>query len=194
MKVQPVTLEGTHVRLEPLAERHAEGLAAAAGPEFFPYHVPPDELSPDGFRRQIREFAAKSDMLPFATLVRVGERVVGMTSYLDIAEEHRRLEIGSTWIGRPWQGTAVNPECKLLLMAHAFETLGALRVQLKTDARNRQSQRAIEKLGAVREGVLRKHMVLPDGHVRDTVMYSVTHEEWPAVRAGLEERLGSLRG
>jgi RimJ/RimL family protein N-acetyltransferase len=193
MQVQPVTLEGRHVRLEPLAERHAEGLAQAASPELFPYHNPPDELTAAGFRRQIAGFD-RNGFVPFATVLRATGKAVGMTSFMDIDETHRRLEIGFTWTGKAWQGTAVNPESKLLLLAHAFDTLGALRVQLKTDARNTQSQRAIEKLGAVREGVLRNHMIRPDGYVRDTVMYSVTDDEWPAVRAGLEARLAALPG
>jgi ribosomal-protein-alanine N-acetyltransferase len=111
---------------------------------------------------------------------------------LDIRPEHRGLEIGFTWIGKPYHGTQVNPECKYLLLRHAFDDQQAIRVQLKTDLRNLQSQRAIEKLGAVREGVLRKQMIRPDGYLRDTVMYSVTAEEWPGVRARLEERLGYI--
>ena len=104
--------------------------------------------------------------------------------------KHRGLEIGFTWIAKPHQGTLVNPECKYLLLRHAFDDQHAMRVQLKTDLRNVQSQGAIEKLGAVREGVLRKHIIRPDGYLRDTVMYSITAEEWPAVRAKLEQRLG----
>ena len=117
-------------------------------------------------------------------------QAVGVSSYTDVRPEHRGLEIGGTWIGRTYQRTAVNPECKYLMLRHAFENLGAVRVQLKTDSRNTQSQRAIEKLGAQKEGVLRKHIILPDGYVRDTVMYSITVEEWPEVRVGLEDRLG----
>jgi RimJ/RimL family protein N-acetyltransferase len=188
--IEPVTLEGRFVRLEPLAERHAEDLAAAATPDLFPYHFPPRELSPEGFREQMRGLALTS-MVPFALLERDSGRAVGMSAYMDIQEHHRTLEIGFTWIGRPWQGSAVNPESKLLLLGHAFDTRGAVRVQLKTDARNLQSQGALDKLGAVREGVLRKHMLRPDGHQRDTVMYSILADEWPAVRAGLEQRLAS---
>lgn len=189
MDVAPVTLEGRHVRLEPLAERHAEALAEAASPELFDHHFPPAEFTPRGFRDQIVGLRALPDWCPFATVLRETQTAVGITCYLDIRPAHRALEIGFTWVGKPWQGSAVNPESKLLLLRHAFETLGAVRVQLKTDARNTQSQRAIEKLGAVREGVLRKQMILHDGYVRDTVMYSITDEEWPAVRERLEERL-----
>jgi RimJ/RimL family protein N-acetyltransferase len=186
---EPVVLEGQHVRLEPLAERHAEDLAAAATPDLFTHHFPPSELTPDGFREQIRGLTALPDWLPFAQVLRASGRAVGVTCYLDMRPAHRGLEIGFTWIGRAWQGTAVNPEAKLLLLRHAFETLGAVRVQLKTDARNLQSQGALAKLGATREGVLRHHMIRPDGFVRDSVMFSVTDSDWPRVRAGLEARL-----
>ena len=108
---------------------------------------------------------------------------------MDIRPEHRSLEIGSTWIGRAYHGTKINPECKLLLLQHAFENLGCLRVQLKTDERNLQSRAAIEKLGAKFEGTLRKHMVLHDGFVRNSAMYSITDEEWPAVKERCIKRL-----
>jgi len=189
MEVAPVTLEGRFVRLEPLEARHAGALAEAASPDLFTYHFPPDELTPAGFAAQIEGLRAAPRFEPFAQVLRETGRAIGITSYLDIEPHNRALEIGFTWIGKPWQGTGVNPESKLLLLAHAFETLGALRVQLKTDARNLQSQAALTKLGAVREGLLRKHMTLPDGLQRDTVLFSITDEEWPDVRRLLEERL-----
>jgi len=189
MDVRPVVLEGRHVRLEPLAAEHAAALAAAASPDLFVYHFPPAELSEAGFREQIEGLRTLPGWCPFAIVLRAERCAVGMTSYLDIRPEHRGLEIGFTWVGRRWQASAVNPEAKLLLLRHAFEQLGAVRVQLKTDARNAQSQRAIAKLGAQREGVLRHHMLLADGVLRDTVMYSVTHDDWPAVRDGPEARL-----
>ena len=193
LRVEPVTLEGDVVRLEPLAAGHAEALAEAATPELFTYHFPPRELGAEGFREQIAGLRALPDWCPFATVLRETGRAIGMTCFLDIRPAHRGLEIGFTWLGRAWQGGAANPEAKLLQLRHAFETLGAVRVQLKTDLRNLQSQRAIEKLGAVREGVLRKQMVLPDGHVRDTVMYAITDSDWPRVRDALEARLTALR-
>lgn len=192
MEVEPVVLEGRVVRLEPLAEEHAEQLAEAATPDIFAYHFPPAELTAESFREQIRGLRVAPGWCPFAQVLRDGSRAVGITSYLDIQPANRSLEIGFTWIGRAWQRTAVNPEAKLLLLRHAFETLGAHRVQLKTDGRNLQSQRALEKLGAVREGVLRRHMILPDGFVRDTVMYSIVDREWPGVRDALERRLAAL--
>ena len=112
-----------------------------------------------------------------------------MTTYLDIRAPHDGLEIGWTWYAEEHRGTRVNPECKLLMLTHAFEMLKCVRVQLKCDERNMQSQRAIEKLGAKREGVLRRHGILPDGFVRNTVMYSIIDSEWPTVRSGLKARL-----
>lgn len=189
MQTEPLALEGHTVRLEPLAARHAADLAAAADPEIFAYHFPPAELTAEGFRDQIAGLQSLADWCPFAIVLRESGRAVGITCFIDVRPAHRSLEIGFTWVGKRWQRTRVNPEAKYLLMQHAFEVQGAIRVQLKTDLRNTQSQRAIEKLGALREGVLRKQMVLPDGHQRDTVMYAVTDDEWPAVRARLEERL-----
>jgi len=192
MNVEPITLEGRVVRLEPLREDHAEAIAEVATPEIFAYLFPPAEYTEIGFREQIRGLTAGGGFCLFATVLKETGRAIGMTSYLDIRPEHRSLEIGFTWIGAQWHGTAVNPEAKWLLLEHAFEKLGAVRVQLKTDLRNLQSQKAIEKLGAVKEGVLRKHMTLPDGHIRDTVMYSITDEEWPAVKARLLARLNEF--
>ena len=117
------------------------------------------------------------------------ERAIGATRYLNIDPGNRNLEIGGTWYGLEHQGTGVNAEAKYLLLRHAFESLGCLRVQLKTDLRNIRSQRAIERLGAVKEGLLRKHMTQPGGYVRDSLIYSIIDDEWPAVKSGLEARL-----
>ncbi len=190
MDIQPITLTGRVARLEPLSVEHAESLAAVATPELFTYHFPPREFSAAGFREAIEVLRNVPACCPFAIVATEHGRAIGVTSYLDIRPEHRGVEIGFTWIAKPYQQTAVNPECKYMLFRHAFEDQGAVRVQLKTDLRNVQSQRAIAKLGAVREGVLRKHMVRPDGYLRDTVMYSVTVDEWPDVRRRLETRLG----
>ncbi|MBI4841836.1 MAG: GNAT family N-acetyltransferase, partial [candidate division NC10 bacterium] len=127
--------------------------------------------------------------IPFAIVERASGKAIGSTRYLDIRRGDRGLEIGWTWIGLPFQRTAVNTECKYLLLVHAFEDQRAVRVQLKTDLRNEASQRAIERLGAVREGVLRKHMVLWDGFIRDTVYYSIIDSEWPEVKRRLQRRL-----
>lgn len=195
MNVEPVTLAGRWVRLEPLAVRHAEEIfAAGREPEVWAFLWRDALDSVDDARAWIAEAlqsAAAGVQLPFAIVEQAGGRVVGSTRYLEIAPADRRLEIGWTWLARPVWRTPVNTECKYLLLSHAFETLGCLRVQLKTDLRNRRSQQAIERLGAVREGILRKHMILSpkNNYQRTTVMYSIVDDEWPAVKSGLEARM-----
>jgi len=191
MDVQPVTLVGRAVRLEPLTVAHAAGLCANVGDTALTYiYTKPQERTPVAFAAYIQSLYDDYGWCPFALIDRATEQPVGVSCYLDIRPAHRGLEIGGTWIAATYQGTAVNPEAKYLLLRHAFETLGAVRVQLKTDGRNGQSQAAIAKLGAVREGVLRRHLIMPDGYVRDTVMYSITDAEWPSVRDRLATRLG----
>lgn len=183
------------MRLEPLEERHAPGLLAAATPELFRFTPQaPKEWSVDGFAADITRVRGLANVVPFATVLVQTGQVIGRTTYMDIQEANKGLEIGRTWIGKPWQGTAVNPEQKLLLMRHAFETLGAIRVQYTTGGTNLHSQAAIAKLGAVREGVLRRNRILPDGAERDTVVFSVIRAEWPGVRARLEDRLSAFPG
>ncbi|MBK7643113.1 MAG: GNAT family N-acetyltransferase [Planctomycetes bacterium] len=197
MKPEPTTLEGRHVRLEPLAARHAQELFAAAQDDSIWRYLTiarPRELGE--LERHIAQallLQECGEQLPFAIVDRASARVAGSTRLMDLRLEHRGLEIGWTWIAPEFQRTALNTECKLLLLTHAFEALGCLRVQLKTDARNLRSQTAIERLGARKEGVLRKHFVLHDGFVRDSVMYSITDAEWPAVKRGLLERLSASR-
>lgn len=193
MHAEPITLEGYHLRLEPLAPHHAADLAAAAEADLFRYHLLVPALSEAGFVRYIETMNARPETIAFAQVIPHTGRAVGSTTYRDIQPHNRGLEIGSTWIGRAYHGTHVNPAAKYLLLRHAFEALGAIRVQLKTDSRNLHSQRAIEKLGAVKEGVLRNHIIMPDGFYRHTVMYSITVDEWPAVQARLSERLGSAQ-
>ncbi len=191
MDVQPVTLVGRTVRLEPLTVAHAAGLCATAGDTALTYiYTKPRERTPAGFAAYIQSLYEDYGWCPFVIIDQAAGQPVGVSCYLDIRPAHRGLEIGGTWITASHQGTAVNPEAKYLLLRHAFESLGAVRVQLKTDGRNLQSQAAIAKLGAVREGVLRRHLILPDGYVRDSVLYSITHSEWPAVRERLVVRLG----
>ncbi len=190
MILAPVTLEGRSIRLEPLTLDHAAELHRHASAEIFEWMVdwPLDASLPAYLEWERRGLEMPGAQLFAIALQETGEPI-GSTSFLDVRSAHRAIEIGRSWIGRTHQGTAANPEAKLLLLRHAFETLGALRVQLKTDARNLQSQRAIEKLGAVREGTLRNYQIRADGRPRDTVMYSITAGEWPAVRSGLLERL-----
>lgn len=190
MQVEPLTLTGQVVRLEPLGRQHASGLLEQFTPEIFRYiATQPQAATREAVEVYIDQIVAAPDSCPFAVIAPATGAAVGVTTYMDIRPEHRGLEIGNTWLGVAHQGTRVNPEMKYLMLAHAFETLGAIRVQLKTDLRNERSQNAIAKLGARREGVLRKHILMPDGHQRDTVMYSITDEEWPRVKAGLEARL-----
>lgn len=190
MWVQPLTLTGHIVRLEPLRVEHAPGLMAAAEPALFKFSPQaPAEWSIDGFCKDIEKLNAMPDVVAFAIVHQASDQVIGRTTYMDIRDRHRGLEIGRTWIARPHQGTAVNPEMKYLLLRHAFEELDAIRVQLLTALENLHSQSAIAKLGAVREGVLRNHMVLPDGRFRDSVVFSITSNEWPGVKERLEARL-----
>jgi RimJ/RimL family protein N-acetyltransferase len=194
---KPVTLEGRHVRLEPLARRHAEDLFEVGQDEtIWPYMSRPPLKSVEDTRAwidQALEVTATDTQIPFAIIERASGKAIGSTRYMDIRRNDRGLEIGWTWVGTAFQRTTVNTECKYLLLRHAFEKLGAVRVQLKTDLRNLRSQRAIERLGAVREGVLRKHRVLWDGFIRDTVYYSVIESEWPEVKRRLEDLLQRAR-
>jgi len=190
MHVTAVTLSGRCVRLEPLAESHLEDLARVNGEaeiwNFFgggPIRTREQLATWIDLRTRQR---ADGTWFAFAIISLADGRAVGSTSYFDISAADRRLEIGSTWLGAPARRTGINTECKFLLLRHAFETLGANRVQLKTDARNLRSQAAIARIGAKYEGVLRAHMVMADGFIRDTVMYSVIAPEWPEVKARLE--------
>ncbi len=192
--VQPVVLEGRFVRLEPAKASHAESLAKYGDKEIFQFFMTGAPSTPDaaGFAQYIETCRAMPNVVPFTMVKQDTSEAIGMSSYLDIRPTHLGVEIGMTWIGRPFQGTAVNPEAKLLMLTHAFEVLGCERVQLKTDGRNFQSQAAIEKLGAQKEGVLRSHAQMFDGYIRDTVMYSILPGEWAAVKAGLEKRLAAF--
>jgi RimJ/RimL family protein N-acetyltransferase len=194
MNPAAITLDGQYARLEPLGTKHAEGLFAIGQEEkIWRYLLRPKLESvadAQGFVEEALRVAATGSQLPFAIVDQKSNRVAGSTRYLDIRPNDRAIEIGSTWLGREFQRTAINTECKYLLLRHAFEDLGAVRVTLKTDGRNEQSQRAIERLGAIREGVLRKHMVMWDGYIRDTVYYSILDSEWPEVKRRLEDFLG----
>jgi len=187
----PVTLTGKFVRLEPLSEAHVPGLTAAgAGDESIWKHMLYGNIqTEEDMLGWVQDILLRPD-LPFAVIHLESGRVAGATRCLNIAPEHRGLEIGGTWYGEEFQRTAVNTECKYLLLQHAFESLSCIRVQFKTDLRNVRSQKAIERLGAKREGVLRNHMILPNGKYRDSVFYSILDVEWPDIKKGLEEKLG----
>jgi RimJ/RimL family protein N-acetyltransferase len=188
MWVTPFTLEGKFLRLEPFSYDFIPAFQEHYSPDLYQYvsNLPNSdsyEDTHDYFKKLIEDETRCS-----CAIIMPDGKVAGRTGYLDIREKHRTLEIG-TVLFKEFHGTKVNPESKYLLFKHAFETLGAVRVQIKTDARNLQSQRAIEKLGAVKEGVLRNYQTRADGYVRDTVMYSVIDKEWPGVKERLEARL-----
>lgn len=193
MNLAPVVLPGQVVRLEPLERRHAADLLlAAADPDIWLYIPSPQPRTlgeVEAFIESAKRSAANGQEIPFAVIDQASDRAIGSTRYLEIRPADRALEIGWTWYAKEAQRTAVNTECKFLLLRHAFEELGALRMQFKTDRRNLRSQRAIERIGAVKEGVLRKQRIMPDGYVRDTVYYSILDAEWPAVKARLTEFL-----
>jgi N-acetyltransferase len=191
MEVKPVVLIGKHVRLEPMTEAHIPGLAEiGVGQNFWDFMLygrMDNDEDMRGWARDILSRGEKGTDLPFVVIQLSSGRVAGATRYLNIMPKDRGLEIGGTWYGAEFQRTAVNTECKYLLLRHAFETLGAIRVQLKTDLRNERSQRAMERIGAKREGILRNHMILPDGRYRDSVYYSILDSEWAEVKKRLEE-------
>jgi RimJ/RimL family protein N-acetyltransferase len=193
--IEPVVLHGDLVELEPLSADHHDELVAAASDgrlwETWYTSVP----SPQGMAAAIAALLVEQTAgtrLPFVVR-RTDGVVVGATTYLNIEADVPRLEIGSTWTAASAQRTGVNAECKLLLLTHAFEVLGCLAVEFRTHWHNRQSRAAIERLGAKQDGVLRHHRRLPDGSLRDTVVYSITDAEWPAVRTGLRARLAARR-
>jgi N-acetyltransferase len=187
---QRVTLAGGFVRLEPLEERHRDDLLAAAAqdPATFRYMGSDLSVGADAWPPYLTD-ALGPEFVAWATVDAASGRAVGATRFGDIAPEHGRVEIGWTWIAPSHQRTAVNTEAKLLQLTYAFDELGATRVAFKTDGRNQRSQAAIERLGAVREGVLRRHTRMPDGFMRDTVYFSILADEWPSVKARLKARL-----
>jgi RimJ/RimL family protein N-acetyltransferase len=191
--IQRVTLQGKHVRLEPLGVEHISGLAAIGmGQEFWKYMLYGDMKTEVDFRFFVLDLLAREQKgtdLPFAVVHLATGRVAGATRYLNIMPNDRGLEVGGTWYGLDFQRTAVNTESKYLLLTHAFETLKCIRVQIKTDSLNTRSQAAIERIGAVKEGVLRNHMILPDRRIRHSVFYSILDTEWNGVKKKLEEML-----
>ena len=192
MNLAPITLEGTCVRLEPLALGHHAALwEVALDPELWRWTTATVE-TPEDLRRYVEAALREQELgraLPFATLERRSGRVVGSTRFGSIEPAHRKVEIGWTWIGRAWQRTALNTEAKYLMMRHAFETWGCMRVELKTSSTNLKSQAAMRRLGLVQEGLFRKWMFNENGTPRDTMFFSCIEEEWPAMKARLEGML-----
>jgi RimJ/RimL family protein N-acetyltransferase len=190
MEIKPIVLIGRHVRLEPLSEAHIPGLTEIGiGQNFWRFMLYGDMHTEADMRNWVQDIINRGQRgtdLPFAVIHLASGRVAGATRYLNILPQDRGLEVGGTWYGAEFQRSAVNTECKYLLLTHAFETLSAIRLQLKTDSRNERSQRAIERIGAKWEGVLRNHMILPDGHIRHSVFYSILNSEWLEVKRNLQ--------
>lgn len=191
-RVEPVTLRGRHVVLEPLARDHVPGLAdVGLEPAIWQWTLarPTSEADIGAWVDAALAGRAAGTEMPFATLDASSGRPIGSTRYMNIVLEHRRLEIGWTWLAPAWQRTGANREAKLLMLGHAFDTLGCRRVEFKTDSLNEPSRTALLGIGATFEGIFRNHMVMPGGRMRHSAWYSVIDEEWPGVRAGLERSL-----
>lgn len=197
MNIEPVTLVGRTIRLVPLSEAHVPGLARVGLDDsiwrFMRYGDVRTEADIRWWVTELLRWQEKGTDLPFAVVLLSSGQPVGCTRYMNIDHQDRSLEIGGTWYGVAYQRSAVNTECKYLLMQYAFENLGCIRVHFKTDLRNERSQRAIERLGAVREGLVRNHMILPDGTIRSSVLYSILAEEWSQVKANLEKKMASMQ-
>jgi RimJ/RimL family protein N-acetyltransferase len=200
----PTILEGDIVRLEPLSLAHADALTmAGADPSVFRWtQLPgmrwtyeqgcleaPSRALVQGYIEQAQSWQKASTALPFATIAKSLDRAVGSTRFANIDVANKRAEIGWTWLANDWQKSGANTEAKLLMLQHAFERMGCIRVEFKTDRRNDKSRAALLRIGAVQEGILRQHMVLPDGTYRDSVYFSVLDSEWPRVKSDLQARL-----
>lgn len=188
MKIEPVTLQGRVVRLEPLALAHVPGLARVGlDPELWrwiPTQVA-DAAQMQAWVQTALDEQTAGTSLPFAIISQASGEAIGSTRYMNIVPAHRRLEIGSTWLSTAAQRSGANTEAKLLLLTHAFEALKAIRVELKTDALNSTSRAAIARIGGIEEGIFRRHVICASGRVRDTVYFSMLDNEWPAVKARL---------
>lgn len=192
MIVEPVTLAGEFVHLEPMLPAHGPMLAdVGLDAELWrwipdPVHTREEMLA---YVAAALDQQARGISLPFTIVERASGKVIGSTRYANIERVHRRIEIGWTWVSIAWQRTAVNTECKYLLLRHAFETLGCIRVELKTDSLNEKSRKAIGRIGAREEGIFRNHMITSTGRIRHSVYFSVIESEWPQVKARLEQKL-----
>jgi RimJ/RimL family protein N-acetyltransferase len=194
MPVSPVTLEGVRVRLEPLAKTHCAGLAEVGLDEELWRWIPVPVRTVDEMAAYIETALGEQERgisLPFAIIEKATGRAIGSTRYGNIDRTHHRAEIGWTWVAPDWQRTAANTEAKYLLLKHAFETLGCMRVELKTDSLNQRSRAAILRIGAREEGTFRNHMITASGRIRHTVYFSIIDSEWPSVKTRLESMLDS---
>ncbi|HXB75922.1 MAG TPA: GNAT family protein [Bradyrhizobium sp.] len=189
--LEPVILKGAHARLEPLSHQHLDGLTEAVKDgelwKLWYTLIPrPEDMGKEIERRL--SLQAAGSMLPF-TVFDAADKIAGMTTYMNVDAANRRVEIGSTWHAKSVQRSALNTQCKLLLLAHAFDKLGCIAVEFRTHFFNQQSRRGIERLGAKLDGILRNHQVATNGTLRDTVVYSIIASEWPTVRAHLTYQL-----
>ncbi len=192
VKISQSTLQGSHIRLEPLSLDHLDGLCQVGlDPEIWRWAPVPITTSEEmrNYVETALRWQAEGTTLPFATVLNETNQTVGSTRFANIDRENKHMEIGWTWIGRTWQRTAVNTEAKYLMLRHSFEDLGCIRVEFKTDSLNQQSRNAILRIGAKEEGIFRNHMITQDGRFRHSVYFSVIDSEWPDVQRGLEERL-----
>lgn len=192
MIIEPVTLEGRHVVLEPLSQRHHEALTEVGMDEDIWRWIPTRIGSPEDMKHYIEtalSLQKEGSALPFAMIDKASACVAGSTRFGNIDRVHRRAEIGWTWLAPPFQRTAINTEAKYLMLRHAFEVWRAIRVELKTDSLNHRSRAAILRIGAREEGTLRNHMITDSGRIRDTVYFSIIDSEWPLVKARLESKL-----
>jgi N-acetyltransferase len=193
MEINPVTLTGSIVRLEPLSLNHVTGLFASSNPSIWKYMLYGEISSEKDMECWVKDMLQRAEAgadLPFAVIHLASGNTIGATRYLEIRPQHKGLEIGGTWYGLDYQRTGVNTECKYLLLRHAFETLGCIRVQFKSDSRNEKSIAAIKRIGAKPEGTLRNHMILENGTFRHSAYFSILVDEWPEVKKLLEEKLG----
>ena len=191
----PITLEGRLVRLEPMDRAHLDGLAEVAfDPTLWQWTLarPTDRAGLEEWMEAALWNAESGSELPFVTVERSSGRPIGSSRYLNIVPEHRRLEIGWTWVGTAWQRGGANREAKLLMLQHAFEALGCMRVEFKTDSQNDKARRSLLGIGSTFEGIFRNHMVMPEGRIRHSAYYSVTDEEWPDVKARLTEGIDQI--
>lgn len=193
MKIAPVELIGERVKIQPMEEAHIPELFEAGNyREIWPY-MPMDVQSMEDMKTLVDSALherGKGSEFPFVIIDKETGKIVGSTRFMQISIPNRNLEIGSTWLSPTVWRTRINTKCKYLLLSHCFETLGTIRVQLKTDRRNLRSQQAIERIGGVKEGVLRNHMIMTDGYFRDSVYYSILDREWLQVKQNLEKMLG----
>lgn len=193
MKIEPVILEGKFVRLEPLSIFHLSQLCEVGLDEDL-WKINPTQITNESEMKSYLETALEEQVrgvsLPFATIEKSSNKTIGSTRFGNISTQHKRVEIGWTWIAKDWQRTYVNTEAKYLMLAHAFETWKCNRVEFKTDVLNEKSRKAILRLGAIQEGIFRKHVVCQSGRVRDSIYFSIVDSEWGKVKKNLEIKLG----